>query len=106
MGMGFAFIATDPLNVYDREGLPLVPRFVLITMTPLAAREPHKAVAAASFKIVISFISEGAIFSSVAYPWSSAVPKLKSEGTSVSYGIPSTTISGSLEELIEEVPRM
>src|SRR5256885_5242488 len=39
---------------------------------------------AASFSTVISLISEGAIFNNCAYPCSSALPKLKSEGTSVS----------------------
>src|SRR5687767_13304978 len=106
MGMGLGALVTEALKVYVKAGLPIFPRLVVMISTPPAARAPHTAVAAASFNTVISLMSEGAMFNKAAYPCSSAVPKLKSDGISVSYGIPSTTINGLSEELMEEVPRI
>src|SRR5665647_1449702 len=102
--MGLGCCDSTPLRVYVKTGSPIVPLLVVMIKTPFAAREPHIAVAAASFKTEISLISDGDIFKREAYPWSSAVPKLKSEGICVSKGIPSTTIKGFVPAFIEEVP--
>ena len=55
-----------PVKVYPIFGAPTEPRLVLMTSTPLAARAPHIAVAAASLSMVILSMSEGAIFNNAA----------------------------------------
>ena len=71
------------------------PFFVVIKITPLAAREPYIAVADASLSTTKEAISLGLIKESgLAAP---AIPPL-------SKGTPSTTIKGSFDALIEVPP--
>ena len=69
-------------------------------MTPLAAREPYTAAAAASLRTVIDSISLGLI---VAIPLEVFVISPVPPATT---GIPSTTQRGAFEALIDELPRI
>lgn len=66
-----------------------LPLLVVSKITPLAALEPYRAVAVASFNTVVDSMSEGSI-------------PLKSEPK----GIPSTTYSGARLEFTEPKPRI
>ena len=68
---------------------PFLPLLVVSKITPLAALEPYRAVAVASFNTVVDSMSEGSI-------------PLKSEPK----GIPSTTYSGARLEFTEPKPRI
>lgn len=68
---------------------PVLPRFVVISMTPFAPRAPYNAFEAASFSTVIDSISDVLI-----------------ADISPSYGTPSTTYKGVLLADIEPIPRM
>ena len=75
------------------ESLPFL---VVMSMTPLEARDPYMAVEAASFNTVIDSMSCGLII----------LRKLSApEIPPSSKGTPSTTINGSLEALSEAPPR-
>ena len=75
------------------RGTPREPRLVVIKMTPLEPREPHTAVAAASFSTVMLAISSTLTDNSEEYCSSSALAKSKSS-SGLSKILSSTTISG------------
>ena len=85
--------------VKSNLGLPFAPFFVVIKITPLAAREPNKIEAEASFSTSIDSMSSGFISESgfMAIP-----PAPKAE---LLTGWPSITMSGWALELMEATPR-
>src|SRR6187549_3749401 len=85
-------------------GFPFLPRLVVINTTPLAALEPYREEAAASFNIVMVSISAGfkvfmmlldPINELLKLPWSPEI-----------IGTPSITYNGSLLAFIEPIPLM
>ena len=77
---------------------------VVIKITPLAAREPYREAAAASFNTVIFSISLGLIEAITL----NALESPLTADTAISpetTGTPSITYNGSLEAFIEPVPR-
>ena len=90
-------IPTEVVLLKLKRSAPFVPFLVVTMITPFDAREPYKAVADASFKMVIDSISLGLmVFNRFAEP----------ETPFPSTGTPSITINGSLLALSEAPPRI
>ena len=76
---------------------PIAPFLVVIKITPLAAREPYKEVAEASFKMVKLWMSLGLIpANALDCPLPATSP--------VTTGMPSITYKGAEEALIDPMP--
>src|SRR6476661_6051343 len=96
---------------------PALPRFVVMTMAPLAASMPYRAAASGPFRTVIDSMSLGSmsaarlvksmprLLNAVAEPGASE-PSAAVFIVLLSIGRPSTTNSGWLLLLIELTPRM
>ena len=90
-------VLTDTFALKLICGLPLIPFFVVIIITPFEALEPYIAVAEASFNIVKdSILSGGIMLKGLEIP---VTPEL-------STGTPSMTIRGSLVAFKDEPPRI
>ena len=86
----------------ETEGFPVFPCLVVIRITPLAAREPYKEAAAASFITVIFSISDVLIVDIISIPASDPVLLIFPEFT----GTPSITYRGELDALKDPIPRI
>src|SRR5688572_12522134 len=98
-----AYVTSKPLREADAE-----PDFVVITITPFAARVPYKLAAAAPFNTVMLCMSFG---SKSEIRLEKAPPPVKPPDPSVElksllYGIPSTTNNGWLFPNNDEFPLM
>ncbi len=79
---------------------PSLPDLVVTRITPLAARDPYTAAAAASFNIVMLSISFGLIMAMGLLVFT------RSASSPLIMATPSTTYNGLLPALIELVPRI
>ena len=85
--------------------LPCFPCFVVIRTTPLAAREPYKAAAAASFNTSTDKISAGLISANaLALPTTFVLPVSAKLPDCI--GTPSTIYKGPVPEVMEFTPRI